>query len=176
MRTLATRSTLALGLAMLAMPAWGGLTAQQQNPGADPITVVGQAPTDLTGLSEGPEIEGVISARRGEQVQVTGADGTTTSILVSPATDIKSTGGFLGANRTTLGADSLLNGLPVTVDTVQWGGGLVASKVRFKSSNLATATMIRTGTEQRFGEHDVAIADNAAATDALRSRVGDIDE
>jgi outer membrane protein OmpA-like peptidoglycan-associated protein len=64
----------------------------------------------------------------------------------------------------------------VTVQTVQWGGGLVASKVRFKSSNLATASMIRNGTEQRFGEHDVAIADNAAATEALRGRVGDIDE
>jgi outer membrane protein OmpA-like peptidoglycan-associated protein len=158
---------------MLAMPAWNGLSAQQ---GQDPITVVGQAPTDLTGMTEGPEIQGVISARRGETIQVTAADGAATPILVSSATDIKSTGGFLGANRTRLGADSLLNGLPVTVQTVQWGGGLVASKVRLKSSNLATATMIRNGTEQRFGEHDVAIAENAAATEALRGRVGDIDQ
>jgi outer membrane protein OmpA-like peptidoglycan-associated protein len=36
--------------------------------------------------------------------------------------------------------------------------------------------MIRTGTAQRFGEHDVAIARNAAATEALRGRVGDIDK
>jgi outer membrane protein OmpA-like peptidoglycan-associated protein len=36
--------------------------------------------------------------------------------------------------------------------------------------------MIRSGTEQRFGEHDVAIADNAKATEALRGRVGDIDQ
>jgi outer membrane protein OmpA-like peptidoglycan-associated protein len=137
--------------------------------------VVGEAPADLTGLTEGPEIEGTITARTGDRIQVTGANGTT-AILVSPATDIKSTGGFLGANRTALRADSLLNGLPVKVETVQWGGGLVASKVRFKGSNLATATMIRNGTDQRFGEHDVAIADNAAATEALRGRVGDIDQ
>ena len=176
MTSLSGSSTVPFLLAMLAMPAWSGLAAQQQGAGADPITVVGQAPTDLSGLTEGPEIEGFISARRGEQVQVTGPDGATTSVLVSPATDIKSTGGFLGANRTALGADSLLNGLPVTVQTVQWGGGLVASKVRFKASNLATATMIRSGTEQRFGEHDTAIAGNAAATESLRGRVADIDQ
>jgi OmpA-OmpF porin, OOP family len=173
MRILSRTAAVSLAAAMLAMPAWGGLSAQQS---PDPITVVGQAPTDLTGLTEGPEIEGVISARQGETIKVTTADGATTPILVSTATDIKSKGGFLGANRTALGADSLLNGLPVTVETVQWGGGLVASKVRFKSSNLATATMIRNGTDQRFGEHDVAIADNAAATEALRGRVGDIDQ
>jgi OmpA-OmpF porin, OOP family len=156
---------------MVALPAWSGLSAQA----ADSITVVGEAPADLSDLTEGPEIEGVISARSGDRIQVTGADGTT-ALLVSPATDIKSTGGFLGANRTKLGADSLLNGLPVKIETVQWGGGLVASKVRFKTGNLATASMIQTGTAQRFGEHDVAIADNAAATEALRGRVGDIDQ
>jgi outer membrane protein OmpA-like peptidoglycan-associated protein len=159
-----------LAVALLATPAWSGLSAQQ-----DSITVTGQAPSDLTGMTEGPEIEGVISARTGDTIQVATAEGTT-PILISSATDIKSTGGFLGANRTTLGADALLNGLPVTVRTVQWGGGLVASRVRFKSSNLATASMIRNGTAQRFGEHDVAIADNAAATEALRGRVGDIDQ
>ena len=172
MRKLSPRSALPLALAMLAVPAWSGLSAQA----ADQITVVGEAPTDLTGLTEGPEIRGVIAARNGERIQVTTADGTTTPILISTASDIKSTGGFLGADRTVLGADSLLNGLPVTVETVQWGGGLVASKVRFKASNLATANMIRNGTAQRFGEHDVAIAENAAATEALRGRVGDIDQ
>jgi outer membrane protein OmpA-like peptidoglycan-associated protein len=59
---------------------------------------------------------------------------------------------------------------------VQWGDGLVASKVRLKASNLAVASMIHNGTAQRFGQHDTAIAQNAAATDALRGRVGDIDQ
>ena len=171
MRILSKRSAVTVALAMLAVPAWSGLSAQQDAS----ITVVGEAPTDLEGLTEGPEIEGIITARTGERITVTGADGTT-AVLVSPATDIRSTGGFLGANRTVLSANSLLNGLPVKIETVQWGGGLVASKVRFKSNNLATATMIRNGTDQRFGEHDVAIADNAAATEALRGRVGDIDQ
>jgi len=174
MRTLTRTSLVPVVLAAIALPA--SLSAQQGANGAPSITVVGEAPTDLTGLTEGPELQGVISARNGERIQVTTTDGASTDFLVSTATDIKSTGGFLGANRTRLDANSLLNGLPVTVETVQWGGGLVASKVRFKSSNLATASMIRNGTAQRFGEHDVAIASNAAATEALRGRVGDIDQ
>jgi outer membrane protein OmpA-like peptidoglycan-associated protein len=176
MRILFKQSTGPLLLAALAVPAWGALSAQEQVPAdASSITVTGEVPADLTGLTDGPDVEGFISARRGEQVQITGADGTTT-VLVSDATKIKASGGFLGLNRTQLAADSLLNGLPVTVETVQWEGGLVASQIKLKSSNLATASMIRNGTDQRFGEHDVAIADNAAATEALRGRVGDIDQ
>jgi OmpA-OmpF porin, OOP family len=177
MRVIYHRSTVPLACALLALPAWGGLAAQQgPAAGADSITVLGEAPADLTGLTEGPEIEGFISARAGDSMQVTGADGATTAILVSDATDVRSSGGFLGLNRTRLGAESLLNGLPVTVQTVEWGSGLVAKQVKFKASNLQTASMIRTGTEQRFGEHDTAIAENAAAAEALRGRVGDIDQ
>ena len=111
------KSTVPLLAAMLALPAWGSLSAQQQDSanGTNPITVVGPAPADLTGLAEGPEVEGLISARNGQSLQVTTADGSNTAILVSEATDIRSSGGFLGLNRTRLDADSLLNGLPVTV-------------------------------------------------------------
>ena len=174
MSIISTRSTVPLLLAALAVPAWGGLSAQQQ-PAAN-ITVTGTAPADLTGLTEGPDVEGTITARRGSVMQVTGDNGANTAILVSDATRISGKGGFLGLNRTKAGAEALLNGLPVTVKTVQWEGGLVASQIKFKSSNLATASMIRNGTAQRFGEHDTAIAQNAAATEALRGRVGDIDQ
>jgi OmpA-OmpF porin, OOP family len=170
------RSTVAMLLAATAVPAWSGLSAQVQGQAESAITVTGEMPADLTKLPKGPEIQGIISARRGGQLQVTAANGNSTAVLVSQATDIRSSGGFLGLNRNKLGADSLLNGLPVTVKTVQYGGSLVATQVRLTSKNLATASMIRTGTAQRFGEHDVAIARNAAATEALRGRVGDIDK
>jgi outer membrane protein OmpA-like peptidoglycan-associated protein len=172
------RSTAPLLLAAAAVPAWTGLSAQEQvqPEGANAITVTGEMPADLKGLPKGPEVQGMITARKGGQMQVTGADGRNVAILVSPATDIRSSGGFLGLDRDKLGADSLLNGLPVTVKTVQFGGGLVATQVKLKNKNLATASMIRNGTAQRFGEHDTAIAHNAAATEALRGRVGDIDQ
>ena len=41
---------------------------------------------------------------------------------------IKGSGGFLGPSRSKLAADSLLNGLPVSVETLQWSGGLLAEK------------------------------------------------
>jgi outer membrane protein OmpA-like peptidoglycan-associated protein len=158
------------------MPAWSSLAAQEQEQAASPITVTGEMPADLTGLPKGPEVKGIISARRGGQMQVTTADGNSVGVLVSQATDIRSSGGFLGLDKNKLNADSLLNGLPVTVRTVQYGGGLIASQVRLTNKNLATASMIKNGTAQKFGEHDTAIAQNAAATEALRGRVGDIDK
>ena len=168
------RSTIPLLLAAAVVPAWSGLSAQVQ--GQEQLTVTGAMPTNLAGLPKGPEIDGIISARKGGQLEVTGANGSSTAVLVGQATDIRSSGGFLGLDRSKLGANALLNGLPVTVKTVQWGGTLVATQVRLKSKNLETASMIRNGTAQRFGEHDVAIARNAAATEALRGRFGDIDK
>lgn len=164
--------------AALAVPAWGSLTAQELAPvtRADRITVLGSLPTDLTGLPVGPEIEGVISARHGREMQVTSADGTSTMILVADTTEVRSRGGFLGLNRTELGADALLNGLPVLVETVVWEEGLVASRIRFRNDDLETANMIRSATSQRFAEHDEAIEENAAATEALRGRVANIDQ
>jgi len=175
MSTLFRWSTVPVLSAVLAVPAWGGLAAQPA-PADSAITVTGAVPAELTGFVEGPAVEGIITARSGEQLQVTGADGTRTAVLVSEATDIKASGGFLGLNRTPLAADSLLNGLPVSVQTVEWNGGLVARQIRFKNGDLATASMIRNGTAQRFGEHDTAIAQNAQATEALRGRMGDIDQ
>ena len=171
------RSTVPLLLAAVAVPAWSGLSAQAQEQAGDAnaIMVTGQMPADLSKLPKGPVVTGMISARKGGQLQVTGADGKSTAILVSQATDIKSSGGFLGLDHDKLAPDSLINGLPVTVRTVQWSGGLVATPVKLSNKNLATASMIRNGTAQRFGEHDTAIAQNAAATEALRGRFGDID-
>ena len=168
------RLTVPMLLAAVALPA-SSLSAQQVD-GGDPITVTGQLPATLKGLPEGPEIKGMITARKGGQMQVTAENGASTAVLVAPTTEIKSSGGFLGLDKDKLSANSLLNGLPVTVKTVQYGGGLIAAQVKLKDKNLATASMIRNGTAQRFGEHDTAIAQNAAATEALRGRVGDIDQ
>lgn len=158
-------------LAMLTGPVSGSLYAQQQGPseGASSITVNGSPPADLSGMAAGPEVEGFISARNDEKLQVTAAGGAKTVIFISDGTKIKSSGGFLGANRNKLAADSLLNGLPVSVKTVQWADALVASQIALKNKDLKTASMIRNGTDQRFTEQ-------TAATEALRGRMGDIDK
>lgn len=171
MNVISKRPRVLFVLAVLAAPVSGSLSAQQQDPFEGEIltTVNGTPPADLAGMPEGPEIEGFISARSGDRMQVTSADGTSTVIAISDGTTIKASGGFLGLNTSKLAADSLLNGLPVTAKTVQWGNGLVASHIDLKNKDLKTASMIRNGTAQGF-------AQQTAATEALRGRMGDIDK
>jgi len=157
-------------LAMLTAPVSGIAYAQQQPGEADPsIVVSGSPPVDLSGLPEGPEVEGYISARSDGSLQVTTLGGTKAMVLISDGTRIRSTGGFLGLNRDRLASNALLNGLPVSIKTVQWAEGLVASQIDLKTKDLKTASMIQNGTDQRF-------AQQTAATEALRGRVGDIDQ
>lgn len=180
MKTVATTKALILA-AMIAAP-MSVASAQQEAPqpvaaeGEVLTTVVGPTPPALETLAEGPELEGFISARRGSRVQITAADGSTTVFTVSPETSIRARGGFLGLGRETLGAEALLNGLPVEVQTRNWDGGLVASSVRFAGSDLETAQMIASGTSQRFAANEAAIDENTQATEALRGRFGDIDK
>lgn len=158
-------------LATVALMAPIGVSAQEQDVVEnDPsITVTGLPPADLSELSEGPKVEGFISARTDEKMQITTADGTQTVVLISDGTTIKSSGGFLGLSRNKLAASSLLNGLPVSIKTAQWSDSLVANQITLKNKDLKTASMIRNGTVQGFAEQ-------TAATEALKSRVGDIDQ
>ena len=162
----ANRKTYLL-VAALTMTVPANLYAQQADDSQ--ITVYGTTPSDLTGLEEGPEIEGFISARKDDKIQITGEDRTSNVVLISEATEIRARKGFLGLGRSKLAADSLINGLPVTIRTVQWGSELIASRIKFRSNDFKTAAMIRNGTAQGFAEQ-------TAATEALRGRVGDIDQ
>ncbi len=163
-------------LAMVAASVPGSLPAQELDPAKADITVNGVPPADLSGLTEGPELDGTITARGANRMQITTADGTKTPVAISEGTDIKASGGFLGMSRKTLASDALLPGLPVSVKTVQWGGGLVASEIKFKNNDFKTASMIRNGTAQRFDEQGAAIDKNAALAEALRGRMADIDK
>jgi OmpA-OmpF porin, OOP family len=169
MSVISKRSGTLFLLAMVTMPASSSLYGQEQNAPETDITVTGTPPADLSGLTAGPVVEGLISARNDQKMQVTTADGTRTVVFISEGTEIKVNKGLFGISRSKLAADSLLNGLPVTIKTLQWGGGLVASQIKLKNNDLKTATMIRTGTAQGFEEQ-------TAATQALRGRMGDIDK
>ena len=178
MDIISRRSGVHLLLATVAMAASGSLYAQQQNtsdPNSNPNIIVNATPApDPATMIAGPEIKGIIAARNGEKIKVKAADGSSTIIALTQATKIKAASGLFGGNRSKPGAESLLNGIPVTVKTLQpadgqSGAGLYASQISFKSNDLKTATMIRNGTDQRFEEQ-------AAATEALRGRMADIDK
>ncbi|HYD11892.1 MAG TPA: OmpA family protein [Allosphingosinicella sp.] len=171
MTAISRNPSLLLLLATLAATAPAGLAAQPQDPPEADIRVTaeGPQPFDMAGATEGPEVEGIITARRGDQVQVTAPDGTSTRITVSSDTRITARGGFLGLSRTRLADNSLVNGLPVSVRTLQSGSGLVARRIVLRNGDLRTAAMIHGGTNQRFAE-------NEAATEALRGAVASIDQ
>jgi OmpA-OmpF porin, OOP family len=152
-------------ISTFAVPMSASLLAQQ--PGFDPIVVDGSTPAEAV-LVKGPEVKGIITARNDDKIKVVMADGNSTIIAVTEATKIKTSSGIFGG-RSTLGAGALLNGLPVTVKTLQSGEGLVASQISFRKGDFKTANMIRNGTAQQFEEQ-------TAATEALRGRMGDIDK
>lgn len=156
--------------ALLALPVAPSVLAQDDVAVSPTVTAeIAPPPGDLSELERGPDIEGTITARRGERVQITGADAARTVILVGDGTVVRARGGFLGLDRRSFDASSLVNGLPVTVETVRWGDALVARRINVRNTDLRTATMIRDGTEQGFAEQ-------TAATEALRSRVANIDQ
>lgn len=168
-------------IALLGAASATGLSAQTA-PDAMPkdqgevlTTVYGSLPP-LAEMEEGPRVTGIISARKGSRLQITGDDGNTTLVTLHPETEIRTRGGFLGIGNKTLDQNALMNGLPVVVKTSQYGQGLVANEVRFTSDDRQIAAMIRGGTQQQFGEQGAAIQQNAAATEALRGRLGDIDK
>lgn len=150
--------------ALLASAGSGVALAQTQTSPPLAVDVTDESPTEM---AEGPQIEGIISARSGDKVQVTAADGTKTVIAINDSTRITATKGLFGRDK--LAANSLLNGLPVTVKTLRSGDTLWASQIKLTGKDLKTAKMIHSGTDQRFAEQ-------TAATDSLRSRMGDIDK
>ncbi|KKW91054.1 MULTISPECIES: OmpA family protein [Sphingobium] len=154
-------------LALLSGVSSGSLAAQTQDPPAADVSATAYLPP--AEKTVGPEIKGIISARSGDKMQITAADGTKSVVVINDATKISASKGFLGLNRSKLAATSLLNGLPVTVKTLQAGDGLVASQVNLQNKDLKTASMIHNGTEQGFAEQ-------TAATEALRGRMGEIDQ
>lgn len=164
-------SLLLLAAFAVAGTAPGSLAAQpQESPDADlSVSVGGQSYYDTAEMTEGPEIDGIITSRSGDLMQVTNPDGTSTTIAISGDTRVTASGGFLGLGRTALAADSLLNGLPVSVRTWQSGNGLVARRIDLRNRDLRTAAMIHGGTAQQFAEQ-------TAATDALRGRIASIDQ
>jgi outer membrane protein OmpA-like peptidoglycan-associated protein len=165
----ASRTALAIGAAMIAATA--SLHAQDAQDDKVMATVYGQQqPTpSVEEMTEGPEVKGIISARRGNQIYVTAADGSRSAVNLMETTKISASKGLFGIAKDKLTAASLVNGLPVEIKTLQAGDQLYAAQVSTANKDMKTANMIHAGTNQRFEAQE-------AATEALRSRVGDIDK
>ena len=170
MRIISQRPAIGFLFAAAALSASGTAFAQQETAPDSRIVVTGVP--EVLPTAPGPQVKGTITARNGDRIKIKTADGGSVIVAVNDATKIRA-GGGLFSSRSKLATDSLLNGLPVTVKTLQAadgsGGDLLASQISFKRTDLKFASMIRNGTDQRFEEQ-------SAATEALRGRMADIDK
>ncbi|OYX66020.1 MAG: cell envelope biogenesis protein OmpA [Sphingomonadales bacterium 32-64-17] len=185
MRITSKTTGILLASAMFAAPLSTAVSAQelrasgQEQPTAaadNEINVYGQIPSDLSGLEAGPEIEGILAARTANRLIVNANDSTEAEVSLSEATRVTGSGGFLGLGRTELANSDLLPGLPVTIETVNYAGGLIASRIKYKTSDYETAEMIRGGTQRQFAMHGQALAEHDEQIEGLRSRVANIDQ
>lgn len=161
------RPAIALLAALLAAAAPGNLSAQVAppvNPPENPLQNSSQnppqnpAPTQIvTGqrIEPGAEIKGIISARSGDKMQVQADDGTMTIITIDNATRVKGKSGLFGRSGNPTAA-ALINGLPVTVKTLQTGAGtdagsgLVATEISFGyADDVGNEDFNQTLSEQR---------------------------
>jgi OmpA-OmpF porin, OOP family len=164
MRVVSKTSKSLVILALLVAPLSVSVSAQSQ----DSITVNGDRLPDTTAMTKGPDVKGTIVARSADRVRVTLADGSSAVVFFDENTRFRS-GGLFGGGTSKLGSAGLLNGLPVTAKTMQAGSVLLARQITYSTKDHKIASMIRNGTAQGF-------ADQTAATEALRGRMGDIDK
>ena len=105
------------------------------------------------------KIKGVVTSRQADSFVVQDANGVSTTVTLTNATSVKTTGGFLrgGSNY---GVTAILRGLNLEVEGRGDGTNLVAEKVRFKEGDLRTARTVEanvTPVENRVGEAESRI-------------------
>src|SRR5918992_4441865 len=100
------------------------------------------------------KIKGVVTRRDPDSFVVQDANGVLTTVTLTNATSIKTSGGFLRGG-TNYGVTAILRGLNLEVEGRGDGTNLVAEKIRFKEGDLRTARTVEanvTPVENRVGE------------------------
>ena len=106
------------------------------------------------------KIKGVVTRRDPDSFVVQDANGVLTTVTLTNATSIKTSGGFLRGG-TNYGVTAILRGLNLEVEgRGDSSGQLVAEKIRFKEGDLRTARTVEanvTPVENRVGEAETRI-------------------
>jgi len=122
-------------------------------------------------LAQTGELRGIISARDGEKMIVKTSDGAEHTFTLTSLTKVVAIQGGLGLRSNDLTAAELLNGLPVTVQSVTHGDTPEAVKVTFRQSDLKTAQQIEAGTAQAKSQAKEKLAQAQAEREELRTRL-----
>jgi outer membrane protein OmpA-like peptidoglycan-associated protein len=122
------------------------------------------------------ELRGLITARDGDKMIVTSSDGAKHTFTLTPQTRVVQTEGALGIRSSELSASQLLNGLPVTVESVTHGDSPEATKVTFKSGDLRTAQQVEAGTAQVKEQARTKLAEEQAKTAEMQKRLSEANQ
>ncbi len=128
-------------------------------------------------------LRGLITARDGDKMIVTTSDGAKHTFTLTPHTRVVQTEGALGIRQSELSASQLLNGLPVTVESVTSGDEPEATKVTFKSGDLKTAEQVEAGTAQvkeqaraKLTEQQAKLTEQQAKTAEMQKRLSEANQ
>jgi len=105
------------------------------------------------------KVKGVVTSRQADSFVVQDANGVSTTVTLTNATSVKTSGGFLRGG-TNYGVTAILRGLNLEVEGRGDGTNLVAEKIRFKDADLRTARTVEanvTPVENRVGEAESRI-------------------
>jgi outer membrane protein OmpA-like peptidoglycan-associated protein len=122
-------------------------------------------------LAQNGELKGIISSRDGNTMIVTGSDGAKHTFTITPTTKVVAVQGGLGLRSNDMTSDALLNGLPVTVESVTSGDSPEATKVTFKQADLKTAQQIDAGTAQAKAQAKEKLQQAQNERDELKTRL-----
>jgi len=121
-------------------------------------------------------LRGLITARDGDKMIITTSDGAKHTFTLTPQTKVVQTEGALGIRQSELSASQLLNGLPVTVESVTSGDEPEATRVTFKSGDLKTAQQVEAGTAQVKEQARTKLAEEQAKTAEMQKRLSEANQ
>ena len=107
------------------------------------------------------KVKGIIVARDGAAMNVKG-EAASWTIVLNDDTKVQAKKGMIGLRKDDLGVTDLIPGLPVEVETIHDGSGLVATEVNFKADDLKTARQVQAGMHTTGQEMQGMQADQAA--------------
>lgn len=131
----------------------------------------------LIGLMAAPqalaqtELSGLIVARDGDHMTVADSSGHETVVTLTDQTRVTSKGGTFGLQRSDMAVTDLINGLAVNVEGVEANGGLEATDVTFKPSDLKTAKQVAAGTAQVKAQARAKVQELQAQNAELKQRM-----
>lgn len=144
--------------------------------------------------ADGVKLEGFIKARSGPTMLVQTSDGMSVTVLLDDNTDVGQVEGVLKARHKEMSMAALVPGLRVKVEGLyNEQTQLVASKVRFKGSDLKHAQAVQAGLHEsqqalkkqqeelkqqqaQLTEQQAKLAEHKAAIDAAVARFGQLDD